>query len=100
MNPFYTTLETPYFMLILKNMTENLEQKLVYFDEICQLYTYLCLHGTSFVMVENCPVMYGWREFVFVKTHLYFFHQKSLDYWYSLKLIARVGFFINISKNP
>ena len=72
-----TTLETMYFMLFLKNVTNNLEKKLVikfvlmkqisftYISFFCILY--------SFVIGENSQAMHGWRKIVCMNPQRYFF---------------------------
>ena len=42
-----------------------------------QFYKYLFFkQAKSFVIWENSPAMYGWREIVFMKPDLYFFPKK------------------------
>ena len=88
-----TTLKTTYFMLFVKNVINNLEKKLVikfFFDGIDEFYKYFFSACCNFsYWVKN-----AWLEKnLFMKSYLYFFLWKTLDYLYLLKIFIRNGFF-------
>ena len=72
-----TPLETTSFMLFLKNLTKNLEKKMmivfVLIEQISFTHISFFLFATSFSIGRNSPAMHGWRKIVFMKQHFFFF---------------------------
>ena len=98
-----TALETTYFMLLLKNLTKNLETKLmivfVLIEYISFTHLFFFLLATSFVIGRNSPAMHGWRKIVFMKQY-FFFPRNTSDCFCLLKIIIRVAFCSNIFTKP
>ena len=87
-------LQTTYFMLFLKNLTKNLEKKLVikfvFIEQIdiINIYFFCILHLLLFG-----KIMHGWRKIVFMNPHLYFFSLKNFRLFVFVKKCYQSRFF-------